>query len=447
MRQQRVSVSGILVAALVACTTTCDSGDDGASSASARFCADYNNLDCQRLFECTPEAERREPFFVALFGSSAGECAKRMTDLCRHPKPDIQADVTCSDGASINASKATMCLDRVRTATCAELEQEETRAVCTEVCGPSAGAGGSGGGSTGGAGGTGGPAGDAEKVKLCRDMVDALCRRIFDCFTPAERADPLFRDGFGSTAAECSSKLAADCTINGPRCTTLNRTLAQLCLVDIAAISCASLQSGNLAEPASCQQACPIGGGSGGVGGTGGGGTGGSGGAGGAPAGGAGGGPKDGPALDGPRLDADTDAKSCTPANANFDCPVYTACDPVTRRCTSKCSPTQPCHGGCCLNGTCVMGLADTTCGREGRACTSCTSATSGRRCLMYPDQDSPSRPGGHCSCNDAADCPSAIKNRCETTFGVRRCCAPAGASCSVAEDCCSQGCVFGQCG
>lgn len=174
---------------------------------------------------------------------------------------------------------------------------------------------------------------------------------------------------------------------------------------------------------------------------------GGPGGSGGTSGGGGGGSTTDGPARDVPSsIDAESDAKRCTPINANFDCPEYTACDPATMRCTTKCSPTLLCHGGCCLKGTCVMGLDDSACGREGRACSGCTSDSSGRKCLMYPDQDSPSRPGGHCSCSDATDCPSATKNLCETKFGVRRCCAPTNASCGIAEDCCSQGCIFGAC-
>jgi hypothetical protein len=113
-------------------------------------------------------------------------------------------------------------------------------------------------------------------------------------------------------------------------------------------------------------------------------------------------------------------------------------------RCTTKCSSTQPCHGGCCLAGTCQMGMLDEACGREGTACQSCATSPDGRRCKMYPDRDSPSRPGGYCSCDDVADCTSSVQSQCAAN--PKRCCAPKGASCSTADTCCSSACVFGAC-
>ena len=251
-----------VVLGLLACACS-SSSDSGANSASAKFCADFNAVSCQRLFECTPEAERKEPFFVALFGNSASECASRWTDLCRHPKPDIQADVSCPDGWSVNESKAMMCLNQVRTGTCQAIEDPATLAPCETVCTPGGGgaggssAGGSGGatggsgGSTGtggtggstGTGGTGGAVTLSETEKFCRDTVEALCGRIFACFTPAERAETTFKQAFGTSVAECTVLGSSDCYGAGNMC-NLNRNLAQMCISQVGALSCASILAG-----------------------------------------------------------------------------------------------------------------------------------------------------------------------------------------------------------
>ena len=90
-----------------------------------------------------------------------------------------------------------------------------------------------------------------------RDTVEALCRRIFDCFSATERADT-FGDAVGSTVADCTNQVARECTTNAPMCTTLNRSLADSCLTAVSAVTCAALRAGALQLPRSCDDACPL---------------------------------------------------------------------------------------------------------------------------------------------------------------------------------------------
>ena len=45
---------------------------------------------------------------------------------------------------------------------------------------------------------------------LCRDEVDQLCEREFECRSPTERGTPGFVQQFGTTLEECKTKLYAD---------------------------------------------------------------------------------------------------------------------------------------------------------------------------------------------------------------------------------------------
>src|SRR4051812_26629174 len=42
--------------------------------------------------------------------------------------------------------------------------------------------------------------------------------------------------------------------------------------------------------------------------------------------------------------------------NAASDCAPGLACNGTTHKCTTQCSASQPCNGGCCLNGLCSDG-------------------------------------------------------------------------------------------
>jgi hypothetical protein len=142
------------------------------------------------------------------------------------------------------------------------------------------------------------------------------------------------------------------------------------------------------------------------------------------------------------------DAKSCTPVNANFDCPEHLACDAQLHYCTNRCSDTQPCHGGCCANGLCQSGLDDGACGQDGTACGSCSALDPGPKCVMATTVDSPTRPGGYCGCASASDCTATgSRTMCQSASSQKRCCAPTNATCGTASDCCSGVCAIGTCG
>ncbi len=142
------------------------------------------------------------------------------------------------------------------------------------------------------------------------------------------------------------------------------------------------------------------------------------------------------------------DAKSCTPVNANFDCPEHLACDSQLHYCTNRCSATQPCHGGCCANGLCQSGLDDGACGQDGTACVSCNALDPGPKCEMATTVDSPTRPGGYCGCASATDCTATgSRTQCQPASSQKRCCAPTNATCGTATDCCSGVCAIGTCG
>jgi hypothetical protein len=142
------------------------------------------------------------------------------------------------------------------------------------------------------------------------------------------------------------------------------------------------------------------------------------------------------------------DAKSCTPVNANFDCPEHLACDSQLHYCTNRCSATQPCHGGCCKNGLCQSGLDDGACGQDGTACISCNALEPGPKCEMATTVDSPTRPGGYCGCASATDCTATgSRTQCQSAASQKRCCAPTNATCATATDCCGGVCAIGTCG
>ena len=142
------------------------------------------------------------------------------------------------------------------------------------------------------------------------------------------------------------------------------------------------------------------------------------------------------------------DAKTCTPVNANFDCPEHFACDSQLHYCTDRCSDTQPCHGGCCANGLCQSGLDDGACGQDGTACVACNALDPGPKCEMATTVDSPTRPGGYCGCASATDCTATgARTQCQSASSQKRCCAPTNATCGTATDCCSGVCAIGTCG
>lgn len=112
--------------------------------------------------------------------------------------------------------------------------------------------------------------------------------------------------------------------------------------------------------------------------------------------------------------------------NTAADCPhTNQACDVATHSCTSTCSPTQPCKGGCCENGTCG-GQKKTACGGDGLACVDCTGNPAGNGCSFATK---------HCGCDSASDC--AVGKACDTKTHI---CTDA---CSATQ-LCNGGCCSG---
>ena len=129
----------------------------------------------------------------------------------------------------------------------------------------------------------------------------------------------------------------------------------------------------------------------------------------------------------------------CGCTSAVWDCPVGKACNPTTRQCTSDCSASSPCHGGCCSAGRCAPGTATNACGEDGSTCDSCAGCNRGTVCRASTD-------GGYCGCNNADDCSASAcwdHNSCAylSFLGGTVCCGAEGASCGSSEDCCSGSC------
>src|SRR5581483_1499955 len=81
------------------------------------------------------------------------------------------------------------------------------------------------------------------------------------------------------------------------------------------------------------------------------------------------------------------------------DCAAQNACD-ATGLCTTTCSSTQACNGGCCNGTTCAVGTLPGACGSTGGMCNDCSVSTNGHACIS---------PGSSqiCGCSSASDCPN----------------------------------------
>src|SRR5205814_136706 len=83
------------------------------------------------------------------------------------------------------------------------------------------------------------------------------------------------------------------------------------------------------------------------------------------------------------------------------DCAKGKACDVAAKTCTSACSATQPCNGGCCKAGTCVYGGDPKSCGDDGLACNDCATSPSGNSCTFIAATS-----GYRCGCSVPSQCP-----------------------------------------
>ncbi|HEY8075981.1 MAG TPA: hypothetical protein VIF62_17760 [Labilithrix sp.] len=91
------------------------------------------------------------------------------------------------------------------------------------------------------------------------------------------------------------------------------------------------------------------------------------------------------------------------------ECATNMACDTKTHTCTTSCSATQNCNGGCCNAGTCNVGNTDAVCGAVPSGyvgtCFSCASSVTGGHCAGSFAKCSTCSTGA--DCNGSAQCVS----------------------------------------
>jgi hypothetical protein len=135
------------------------------------------------------------------------------------------------------------------------------------------------------------------------------------------------------------------------------------------------------------------------------------------------------------------------------DCPMGQACSTATGLCTTSCSASQACNGGCCDGSMCVAGTALSACALGNALCASCASAAAGHACLSMGGT-------GVCGCTSASDCPvnqacslatHTCGNACDsnTPCNTGCCSSPNGGTCQTGTldaACGSNGAVCGSC-
>jgi hypothetical protein len=115
---------------------------------------------------------------------------------------------------------------------------------------------------------------------------------------------------------------------------------------------------------------------------------------------------------------------SCGCENAS-DCPTDEACDATTHVCSSTCSATQTCNGGCCNAGTCAAGTGQTACGATGGVCASCPT---GQECASGACVcDSVSCPSGCCKGGSGGTCEAYASESTSSCGTGGASCAPCG--------------------
>ena len=115
---------------------------------------------------------------------------------------------------------------------------------------------------------------------------------------------------------------------------------------------------------------------------------------------------------------AGSGANGCTSAT---DCPMGQSCDTTMGTCSTSCSASQPCNGGCCDGTACAPGNTTATCALSGTMCGTCSASPDGKACLAI---------GGAavCGCMSATDCPANLA--CNTT--THKC----GSACDASTPC-----------
>lgn len=116
------------------------------SSSPDAQCRDALQAQCDKLFECYPEADRPDGF-SDLYGTSPSEYATRLNDgytvqgfdIPGAHCEDVTADNACQDdenGSVYHADKADACIAGFKDATCEQIKSDtyDGPAACNEVC-------------------------------------------------------------------------------------------------------------------------------------------------------------------------------------------------------------------------------------------------------------------------------------------------------------------------
>ena len=99
-------------------------------------------------------------------------------------------------------------------------------------------------------------------LQLCEDETNALCQRVFACFTASEQSAPGFIALYGQNQSDCAGLIGVKCVevsdrtpCGGATQQTYNAQAAQQCLSATEAATCPQLHDPSF-RPAGCDQAC-----------------------------------------------------------------------------------------------------------------------------------------------------------------------------------------------
>jgi hypothetical protein len=111
--------------------------------------------------------------------------------------------------------------------------------------------------------GCGGSGSGGAGAQFCNDQATAWCKKVFEC-TPADMKDATFNMIYGTSATQCASMWATLCTMTPPagqvpdiNCSGgkhVNTAARDLCLNDLATVSCTDFNDPNHTN--TCNQVC-----------------------------------------------------------------------------------------------------------------------------------------------------------------------------------------------
>jgi hypothetical protein len=122
MKMLRAFAFSLLGLASVGCGGSGDSASNPTNAVS--FCKAKADVDCDKVFECTPTAQRDQDF-VSLFGSSAAECKSMFEAKCA---------TAASDCPTFVASQAAMCISSTPSQTCDQFNGTGDAPGCDAAC-------------------------------------------------------------------------------------------------------------------------------------------------------------------------------------------------------------------------------------------------------------------------------------------------------------------------